>query len=164
MRKQFSQQNGKTVHNDKQDSPGIQEKNRRGGRFRPGQSGNPATQFRPGQSGNPAGRPKTSLTAALRKVLDAVVPADSQGRTYNELIAQQICERAATGDVRAATLVWERVEGKATQPIEVTNDDAKRERWLNMVEELSRKYGKSREQVIQDIINREPAAAELLNC
>jgi hypothetical protein len=91
------------------------------------------------------------------------VPDDPQGRTYNELIAQQICERAANGDVRAATLVWERLEGKATQPIEVNSDDARREWWLNMVEELSRKYGKPREKVIQDIISREPAAAELLN-
>ena len=109
------------------------------------------------------GRSKTSLTAVLRKVLDAVVPDDPQGRTYSELIAQQICERAAKGEVRAATLVWERLEGKAKQPIEVNSDEAKREWWLNLVEELSGKYGKPREKVIQDIINREPAAAELLN-
>ena len=163
MRKQHSKQpNTKNVH-DRRDSADLREKDRGSGRFRPGQSGNPATQFKPGQSGNPAGRPKTSLTAALRKVLDAVVPDDPQGRTYCELIAQQICERAAKGEVRAATLVWERLEGKATHPIEVNSDDAKREWWLNMVEELSRKYGKPREKVIQDIINREPAAADLLN-
>jgi Family of unknown function (DUF5681) len=163
MKKQYSKQpNTKAVHNDRRDSPDIREKNRRSGRFRPGQSGNPATQFKPGQSGNPAGRPKTSLTADLRKVLGTVVPDDPQGRTYNELIAHQICERAAKGDVRATTLVWERLEGKATQPIEV-NSDAKREWWLNMVEDISRKHGKPREKVIQDIINREPEAAELLN-
>jgi Family of unknown function (DUF5681) len=163
MRKQHSKQpNKKTVHDDQRDSPDIREKNRRSGRFRPGQSGNPATQFKPGQSGNPAGRPKTSLTADLRKVLGTVVPDDPQGRTYNELIAHQICERAAKGDVRATTLVWERLEGKATQPIEV-NSDAKREWWLDMVEDISRKHGKPREKVIQDIINREPEAAELLN-
>src|SRR5262245_34657677 len=125
MRKQDSKQRDtKTVHTDRRDSSDIREKYRRSSRFRPGQSGNPATQFKPGQSGNPAGRPRTSLTADLRKVLNTVVPDDPQGRTYNELIAQQICEKAAKGDVRAATLVWERLEGKATQPIEV-NSEAK---------------------------------------
>src|SRR5262249_15120311 len=114
-------------------------------------------------SGNPAGRPRTSLTATVRKVLEAEVPDDPQCRTYKELIAQQICERAAHGDVRAATLIWERLEGKAIQPIEVDTDDAKRERWMVIVDELSKKHCKPRERIIQDIIEREPDAAKWLN-
>ncbi|HKQ06797.1 MAG TPA: DUF5681 domain-containing protein [Blastocatellia bacterium] len=137
-----------------------EENRRRGGQFQPGQSGNPATQFQPGQSGNPNGRPRVSMTATLRRKVDEQMPGAAA--TYAEAIAERLCVKAALGDVRAATLIWDRLEGKATQPIELTATEKRREMWMRMVDDLAQKYKKPREQVIEDVIAREPEAAEYL--
>ena len=82
--------------------------------------------------------------------------------TYAHAIAERICTKAALGDVRAATLIWDRLEGKATQPIDLSPSDRKRQMYLDLVERLSAKHNKPREQVIQDIIDRDAQASEYL--
>ncbi len=79
--------------------------------------------FKKGQSGNPSGRPRSAiLSDALRCKLAEVDPIDESGRTYAEVIAEQIIIRAKAGDVQAIKEIADRVEGKARQTLSVTND------------------------------------------
>jgi len=81
----------------------------------------PKTRGRPfpkGKSGNPGGRPVNSdcLSACLREV--ASQPA-SGGLTHAQRLAAVIWRRAEAGDMRAATLIADRMEGKPGQRVEV---------------------------------------------
>ncbi len=76
--------------------------------------------FPKGVSGNPAGRPKSiTLSEAYRRQLAQVVPKDPEGRTYAEVVAALMCQRATQGDVAAAKEIADRVEGKARQALDV---------------------------------------------
>lgn len=68
------------------------------------------TGWQPGQSGNPAGRPKRIkyLSEALREQLADPKVADE--------LARELIKRAKKGDT-ALNMIWERTEGKVTQPI-----------------------------------------------
>jgi hypothetical protein len=70
-------------------------------------------QFQPGQSGNPHGRPKgtVSLTNLLRKKL-------LEGTCAQDVIDATIRD-ALAGDAAARKLVWERMEGLLTQPVNI---------------------------------------------
>jgi hypothetical protein len=69
--------------------------------------------WKPGQSGNPGGRPKRQpLTEAFLELMDQPYPQDRNGRTYAEAIVRTLATKAARGDVRAAQLVMERIEGR----------------------------------------------------
>jgi len=120
--------------------------------------------FLPGQSGNPGGRPRGSvkISSAYERSLARLVPGDPEGRTYAQFIADKNVELAAQGNIAAIKEVTDRVEGKVPRTVEINHDDFKRYRWTRMVDELSQKYGKSREQIIKDLIEREPSAAEWL--
>jgi hypothetical protein len=120
--------------------------------------------FLPGQSGNPGGRPKGSvkISSAYERSLARLVPGDPEGRTYAQFIADKNVELAAEGNIAAIKEVTDRVEGKAPRTVEISHDDFKRNRWVRLADELSQKYAKPREQVIQDLIEREPSAAEWL--
>jgi hypothetical protein len=76
-------------------------------------------QFLPGTSGNPAGRPtgRQSIATALRDLAGELAPARRGapvGETVAERIARDLLERAAAGDLRAVSIVLERIDGKAT--------------------------------------------------
>lgn len=79
--------------------------------------------FKPGQSGNPAGmKPGTRhLSTLLRKVLESGVDVEIGKRTItvNEAeVIRQLCRGVAKGNLNAIREVFDRVDGKATQPIE----------------------------------------------
>ncbi len=79
--------------------------------------------FKPGQSGNPAGRPKClTLSEAYRRELAKVDETDPQKRTFAEVLAEQMIEKASKGDVAALKEIADRVEGKARQTITLTTD------------------------------------------
>lgn len=120
--------------------------------------------FLPGQSGNPGGRPKGSvkISSAYERSLARLVPGDPEGRTYAQFIADKNVELAAQGNLAATKEVTDRVEGKAPRTIEISHDDSKRNKWSRLADELAQKYDKPREEVIQDLIEREPSAAEWL--
>ena len=72
--------------------------------------------FRKGVSGNANGRPKgESLTAVLRRVLDEV---GKNGKTNAEMIARALVTAAKRGNVKAFSLIADRVDGKVPNKIE----------------------------------------------
>lgn len=85
--------------------------------------------FMPGRSGNPGGRPKTGIfSEAYRKLLEELEP--KQCYTLAEAIARAIVRKALKGDVRAASEIADRAEGKPPQSLAI---NAK----VNSVQDLS---------------------------
>jgi hypothetical protein len=84
-----------------------------------------ATRWRKGQSGNAGGRPKSRLLSeALRTRLAEVKPNDPAGRTYAEVVAENLIEIACTegpGAVHAASEIADRIEGRAPQSIQISD-------------------------------------------
>lgn len=70
----------------------------------------PEHQFKPGQSGNPGGRPKL-LGEAYKAKLARVVPGDSEGRTYAEVMADAVSLEVIRGNVQAAKEIRSATEG-----------------------------------------------------
>jgi len=83
-----------------------------------------ATQFRKGQSGNAGGRPKSRLLSeALRNRLAETKPHDSLGRSYAQIVAENLIEIACSegpGAVHAASEIADRIEGRAPQSIAIS--------------------------------------------
>jgi hypothetical protein len=81
-----------------------------------------ATRWRKGQSGNAGGRPKSRLLSeALRSRLAEVKPGDPAGRTYAEVVAENLIEIACSegpGAVQAASEIADRLEGRSRQSVE----------------------------------------------
>ena len=70
------------------------------------------------------GRPKSALVSeALRKQLAEVKPGDPRGRTYAELVADNMIsiasEEAGSEAVHAAAMICDRIEGRVKQQIEL---------------------------------------------
>lgn len=77
--------------------------------------------FLPGQSGNPKGRPKgQSLTAILRALAREEV---RPGVTVAEAISRRLLQLAMKGDRRAIRDVFDRLEGRPVQAIELSGPD-----------------------------------------
>ena len=81
------------------------------------------TRWRKGQpSPNPGGRPKSRLLSeALRSRLAEVKPGDPAGRTYAEIVAQNLVEIACSegpGAVHAASEIADRLEGRSRTQVE----------------------------------------------
>ena len=80
------------------------------------------TQFKRENRANPGGRPKSApLSQACRELLAAPVPDDPEGRTYAQVIAETLAQKALPGDIRAAQEIADRAEGKARQSFEIEN-------------------------------------------
>lgn len=79
-------------------------------------------QFVPGVSGNPAGKPpgtkhmSTLLEEAIKKVAEGSDdPEDLQ-------IVKALIKKAKSGDISAIKEIWDRLEGKAAQSLDVKSD------------------------------------------
>lgn len=87
--------------------------------------------WRPGQSGNPSGKPSYKpLTDAIRMELKA---DPKRARR----IARMLLEKAEAGDLQAASVVMDRLEGKPAQSIDIKDDRAlidASERWARVSE------------------------------
>ncbi len=72
--------------------------------------------WKPGQSGNPNPWANTPPPGpALRRALSKLL---SENPHRAEEIVQAMLERATAGDVKAASLLWDREDGRAAQKIE----------------------------------------------
>ncbi len=84
--------------------------------------------FKPGQSGNPKGRPKgKSLTKILKELLQKETTIEIEGEkrtiTNAELLSLKLMKKAIKGDDLAAIKeVFDRIEGKAKQSLEVEGE------------------------------------------
>lgn len=71
--------------------------------------------FQPGQSGNPTGKSKLKpLTDRLRMIL-------AQNPHRAEKIAEALITEAEGGNLQAAAMIFDRLEGKPTQSLEITD-------------------------------------------
>jgi hypothetical protein len=76
-------------------------------------------QWKKGQSGNPKGRPKgTGLTDAVRRVL----AQEHHGRPVVDVLAEVMLKHALAGKFPFAKEIWDRVEGKTQDKVEVKSD------------------------------------------
>jgi hypothetical protein len=84
---------------------------------------NPHT-WKPGQSGNPNGRPKAkTLSEAIREQLARACEEDTEGRSWAEVVAEQLVKVAAgkshENSTNAVREICDRTEGKPRQPVEL---------------------------------------------
>lgn len=85
-----------------------------------------ASQFKPGKSGNPKGRPKGSrnFSTALVEALEERVPVTVNGKprklSKREVIAKQAVHKAASGDLRATSMVWKEMQAEGAQEAHAT--------------------------------------------
>jgi Family of unknown function (DUF5681) len=77
--------------------------------------------FKKGESGNPGGRPRKLISLAYEKLALELIPNDAKKRTYADLLAEAQFREAIKGKTQAAREVTDRLEGKAMQPIELSN-------------------------------------------
>ena len=128
--------------------------------------GNPHA-FKPGQSGNPKGRPKSiTLSEAYRKELSKIVPNDPEGRTYAEVLAEKMREKAFSGDVQALREMADRTEGKPRQTVALSVE--RREQLEAAVEGIMRDAAAAgepctREEAITTLAAFTPEVSDLLN-
>lgn len=71
--------------------------------------------FKPGQSGNPNGRPhkEYSITEAFRKMLGA-------NPETKKLLVDRILKSALDGDMAAAKMIWQYMDGMPKQAMDLT--------------------------------------------
>ena len=99
---------------DKRKKPDEQARNKKTGRFKPGQSGNPG--------GRPKGR--TSFRKILEKVGGEPTELERfKGMTKDEAIARLVYEDAEGGDKWSRQFIVERKEGKPGQQIDIVERD-----------------------------------------
>jgi hypothetical protein len=120
--------------------------------------------FEKGQSGNPGGRPKGSVTALWRRLLDEVDPDDEAGRTRGEILFHAAYEtaRARGRDANHANrLIMDRVAGRPHQTVTLTTE--KREQLETAISAVMVLESCSREEATAAIALFEPLANELSN-
>ena len=78
--------------------------------------------WKKGQSGNPKGRPKKAdcLTSLLKEEIEKVDPEDKDGRTHMEMIVDATMRLAKNGNATALKEIWERMDGKVRDKLELT--------------------------------------------
>ncbi len=77
--------------------------------------------WKKGQSGNPKGRPKKAdcLTSLLEEEIGKVDPKDKHKRTFRELIVIATMRLAMKGNAAALREVWDRMDGKVKDEVEM---------------------------------------------
>lgn len=79
--------------------------------------------WKPGQSGNPSGRPKTvSLTAIMLRKLKEEHP-DEPEKIRAEKVVEAALKQAESGNFQMFKEIWDRVDGKVADKLEVTRDE-----------------------------------------
>jgi hypothetical protein len=132
------------------------------GKFLPGNS---YGRWKRGESGNRNGR-RDAVTDHLRRKL-ALVRVKSDGRTNAELIADMLLEEAIENrNVAAAREIFDRVEGKPRQTLDVLMAKTETERYENMILQLIESskadgYNVSREEAISYLGQHDPRILEL---
>jgi len=84
-------------------------------------------QFQPGQSGNPKGKPKgaRSMSTILRELLETTIEVDGEKIPYSEAIIKKLIKRADKGNLIAIREIFDRMEGKAKQEVQMNIEGRK---------------------------------------
>ena len=84
------------------------------------------TSWQKGQSGNLKGRPKKEdcLTSLLKEEIEKIDPEDKEKRTHKELIVIATMRLARKGNAAALKEIWERMDGKVKEKLEVETKDS----------------------------------------
>ena len=79
------------------------------------------SQWKPGQSGNVNGRPPKHecFTSLLKEEINKIDPKDKEGRTWMEVIVDATLRLAIKGNPTALKEVWQRVDGKPPQAVDL---------------------------------------------
>jgi hypothetical protein len=77
----------------------------------------PPHAFKPGQSGNPGGKPKSNLNKLLSQFMAGKDTGDRVSR--EKRLAEKLGRLALSGDMDAIRYVWDRLEGKIPQPVDL---------------------------------------------
>jgi len=76
-------------------------------------------------SPNPSGKPKgtknlsTILKAMLEEDVEVVIDGKKERRQFQEVIIRKLLKKANDGEIRAITEIFDRIEGKANQLIDL---------------------------------------------
>lgn len=87
------------------------------------------TQFKPGVSGNPAGKPKgtRSMGTILREMMSEEVSVLENGqqvrKPFADIIIRKLIKKANEGNIQAIREIFDRVDGKVGQEIELSSPD-----------------------------------------
>jgi len=90
--------------------------------------------FKEGESGNPSGRPKGSknLSTILKEMLEAeidvVVDGKKEKKAFKDVIIRKLIQKANNGDLRAIREIFDRVEGKPKETVNLQSDNTIR--WI----------------------------------
>lgn len=81
----------------------------------------PSTAWKPGQSGNPKGRPKkgVALTDILRQELELPTKIGKARMTQAHAVARALVMKAREGDAACLRLLYERIDGKVSENINI---------------------------------------------
>jgi len=77
--------------------------------------------FKPGVSGNPNGRPKGKTIAGI--IREKIEQADENGKTKIDKLADILINKAMDGDFKALELIWNYMDGKPDQKIDLGDSD-----------------------------------------
>jgi uncharacterized protein DUF5681 len=129
---------------------------------KPFEKGNPHV-FKPGVSGNPAGRPKSrALSEELRARLREQYPGKDDA-TYATMVARKLIDLAVAGEIPAIKEVFDRVEGKPRQAIDLSTDERKRRMVTDAVERLMDETGMDRDQAEEELTKLVPEAKQWIH-
>jgi Family of unknown function (DUF5681) len=119
--------------------------------------------FKPGVSGNPGGRPKSrALSEELRARLQQQYPGRGE-TTYGRLVAEKLVDLAIDGEIAAIREIFDRIEGKPRQAIDLTADEQRRKLVENAIAALMAETNVSREQAIDELVALIPEAAKWIH-
>lgn len=101
-------------------------------------------------------RPPDNIQAAINNVIQDY---EYQPSSKAECIALALYEKALKGDVTAIRELADRTEGKSPATVNLNPGDIKAERYRQLAQRLASKYGKPVDEVIRDMIDRDPSVA-----
>ena len=118
--------------------------------------------FQKGVSGNPSGRPIDTKTPHVRALVQKKVP-NSDEHTYGSLIAQRLVQLAMSGEIAAIREVFDRLEGRPRQPIELSVEDRRRDLVGRAIEALMVDAAIDRDQAIDELTRLNPEITQWIN-
>lgn len=90
---------------------------------------NKDTQFKKGESGNPLGKPvgTKSLSTILKNMLEEEIDVEledgtKQKKPFQDVIIRALIKQAKKGNMKAIQEIFDRVEGRPNQSIQVDGD------------------------------------------